>query len=70
MVDIKVHEGWHPQDDSGSGGGAGLLAAAEEEEEELKKPFDHDIALLTLDRQVMQFLTPRGPSCVVMRYIP
>ena len=71
MVDVKVHEGWHPQDDSG-GGGAGLLALTleEEEEEELKKPFDHDIALLTLDRQVMQFSTSNDPSCVVLCYIP
>ena len=43
VVDVKVHEGWNPQEDTASDGGEG--------EEELRKPYDNDIAILTLDRQ-------------------
>ena len=64
VVDIKVHPGWRPQDDI-YGGGEG-----EGEEEEPSKPFDNDIALLTLDQQVRSFGTLQGsakrcsPGCV------
>ena len=45
VVDIKVHPGWRPQDSHDYGGEDG-------EGEEPSKPFDNDIALLTLDQQV------------------
>ena len=47
VVGIKVHPGWRPQDSHDYGGGEG-----EGEEGEPSKPFDNDIALLTLDQQV------------------